>query len=237
MARSARKHAATRFRSAIARSNALHAAYLDDAALFASYDRFTRWQVDYLLPFFDDLLEPEGHAEAAEFIVSDLAGVGVGERDRDIERATPVIVRTLPVHPLETAAAAVELNAAALEINTAIWHALLVDEELPAEITEYAYRSACRAVSSYEQCMDLAGLANELGETLKPLAHMPLMGALLRTMRLPAHATGFGALHRFLETGYLTFHRIADIDRFLDEVGRRLSEVFRYIYLEPLARV
>ena len=84
MARSARKHAATRFRSAIARSNALHAAYLDDAALFASYDRFTRWQVDYLLPFFDDLLEPEGYAEAVDFIISDLAGVGIAERDQPV---------------------------------------------------------------------------------------------------------------------------------------------------------
>ena len=237
MARSARQQAATTFRRAIARSNALHAEYLDDPALFASYDRFTRWQVDYLLPFFDDLLEPEGYAEAVEFIVNDLAGVGVSGRDHDIERATPVIVRSLPAHPLETAAAAVELNAAALEINTSIWHALVVDGQLPEEITECAYCSACRAASSYEECMELVGLAVELGETLKTLAHMPLLGALLRTMRRPAHAAGFGALHRFLETGYVTFHRISDIDRFLDQLGRRLSDVFGHIYTAPLSRV
>jgi hypothetical protein len=237
MARSARKQAATTFRSAIARSNALHAEYLDDPALYASYDRFTRWQVDYLLPFFDDLLEPEGHAEAAEFIISDLAGVGVSERDHDIERAAPVFVRALPVHPLETAAAAVELNAAALEINISIWRALRVDGQLPAEITEDAYCSACRAVSSYEECMELAGLARELGETLETLVRVPLMGGLLRTMRRPAHAAGFGALHTFLETGYVTFRRIADVDRFLDEVGQRLTEVFRHIYTAPLPRV
>lgn len=237
MAPTARKQAAETFRSAIARSNALHAEYLGDPVLFASYDRFTRWQVDYLLPFFGDLLEPEGYAEAARFIVTDLAGVGVSGRDRDIERATPVIVRTLPVHPLETAAAAVELNAAALEINTAIWRALLVDGQLPAELTECAYCSACREVSSYEECMDLVELAVELGETLKTLAHMPLLGALLRTMRRPAHVAGFGALHRFLETGYLTFHRISDIDGFLEQLGRRLSDVFRHIYSAPPSQV
>ena len=237
MARSARKHAASRFRSAIAHSNAVHAAYLQDPALYASYDRFTRWQVAYLMPFFDDLLEPEGYAEAAEFIVSDLAGVGVSDRDHEIERATPVIVRSLPVHALETAAAAVELNAAALEINTSIWRKLLVAGQLPAEITEHAYRSACRAVSAYEQCMGLADLATELGVTLKTLVRVPLIGMLLRTMRLPAHAAGFGALQEFLETGYLTFRRISDVDRFLDEVGQRLSDVFRYIYIEPLSRM
>ena len=109
MARSDRKQAAAKFRRAIARSNRLHAEYLDDPVLFESYDGFTRWQLDYMLPFFSDLLEPEGYAEAVDFIVSDLAGVAISDRDRDIERATPVIVRSLPGHPLEAAAAAVEL--------------------------------------------------------------------------------------------------------------------------------
>ena len=85
--------------------------------------------------------------------------------------------------------------------------------------------------------MELAGLATELGETLKTLVRVPLMGALLRTMRRPAHAAGFGALQEFLETGYLTFRRIADVDRFLEEVGQRLIDVFRHIYAAPLPRV
>src|SRR5210317_2513911 len=101
-----RKQAAAKFRRAIARSNELHAEYLDDQGLYESYDRFTRWQLDYMLPFFSDLLEPEGYAEAVDFIVSDLAGVGVSERDHDIERATPIIVRSLPAHALELAASA-----------------------------------------------------------------------------------------------------------------------------------
>ena len=85
--------------------------------------------------------------------------------------------------------------------------------------------------------MELAGRAAELGETLKTLVRIPLMGALLRTMRRPAQATGFGALHTFLETGYLTFRRISDVDRFLDEVGQRLTDVFRHIYAAPLSQV
>ena len=127
MANSRRKQAAARFRRAIERSNALHSEYLGDPALYESYDRFTRWQLDYMLPFFSNLLEPEGYAEAVDFIVSDLAGVGVSERDREIERAAPVIVRSLPSHPLETAAAAVELNARSLEVNIGICRHLLIE--------------------------------------------------------------------------------------------------------------
>jgi hypothetical protein len=230
MVRSERQNAAARFRHAIARSNELHAEYLGDRGLYESYDLFTRWQLDYMLPFFSDLLEPEGYSEAVDFIVSDLAGVGVSERDRDIERATPVIVRSLPTQPLETAAAAVELNARALEINLGICRELLVDGELPPAITEKDYFIACRKVSSYEECMDLVKLATDLGETLKKLVRVPLIGGLLRTMRKPAHAAGFGALQEFLETGYLTFRRISDIDRFLDHLRERLDQVFGRIY-------
>ena len=230
MARSDRKSAAVRFRRAIARSNELHAEYLLDPDLYESYDRFTRWQLDYMLPFFGDLLEPEGYAEAVDFIVSDLAGVGVSKRDREIERAAPVIVRSLPTHPLETAAAAVELNARALEINLGICRELLVDGKLPRVIAEKHYVDACRKVSSYDECMELVRLAVELGETLKKLVRVPLIGGLLRTMRKPAHAAGFGALQEFLETGYLTFRRISDIDRFLELLQLRMDQVFERIY-------
>jgi hypothetical protein len=231
MLRSNRKEAAARFRRAIARSNELHAQYLDDPGFFESYDRFTRWQLDYMLPFFGDLLEPEGYAEAVDFIVSDLAGVGVSERDRDIERVTPVVVRTLPAHPLSTAAAAVELNAYTLEINLGICRELLVDGELPPNITVQDYVAACRNVSSYDECMDLVHLAVDLGDTLKKLVGVPLIGGLLRTMRAPAHAAGFGALQEFLETGYVTFRRISDINRFLELLHQRMGQVFERIYL------
>ena len=234
MPRSPRQLAAEKFRHAIARSNDLHADYLRTPGLYASYDRFSRWQADYMMPFFSDLLGPDGYAEAANFIVSDLAGVGVSDRDRDIERAAPIIVRSMPGHALETAAAAVELNAGALDINLAIWRELLVDGQLPAQISESRYCAACRRASSFDDCVALVDLAVELGLTLKTLVRVPLIGALLRTMRMPAHAAGFGALQEFLETGYLNFRRISDIDWFLELLGQRLTEVFRHIYYAPV---
>ena len=229
-----RKHAAALFRRSIERSNELHAEYLDDSDLYESYDRFTRWQFDYMLPFFDDLLEPEGYAEAVDFIISDLAGVGVAERDHDIERATPIIVRSLPSHALELAAAAAELNAGALEFNLAICRQLLVDGKLPSTISEARYCAACREASSYEECMDLVNLTVALGDGLKTLVRVPLIGMLLRTMRAPAHVAGFGALQEFLETGYLTFRRISDIDHFLELLHARMEKVFDRIYRLPI---
>lgn len=229
-----RKHAAALFRRGIQRGNELHAEYLDDPILYESYDRFTRWQFDYMLPFFDDLLEPEGYAEAIDFIISDLAGVGIAERDHDIERATPIIVRSLPTQGLELAAAAAELNAGALEFNLAICRQLLVDGKLPETISEARYCTACRDASSFEECMDLVDLTVALGDGLKTLVRVPLIGMLLRTMRAPAHVAGFGALQEFLETGYLTFRRISDIDYFLELLHARMEKVFDRIYHLPI---
>ena len=230
MASTDKKKAARRFRRAVERSNALHAIYRDDSDLYDAYDRFTRWQFDYMLPFFDGLLDAPGYEDAIGFIVSDLAGVAVSARDHDIERATPVIVRSLPLHALELAAAAAELNAGALEFNIAICQELFEDGDLVSPLDEATYCQACRTASSFEQCMELVHLAVELGAALKSLVRVPLIGMLLRTMKVPAHAAGFGALQEFLETGFVTFRRFEDIDRFLELLDERMAQVFGHIY-------
>ena len=82
--------------------------------------------------------------------------------------------------------------------------------------------------------MTLVGLAVEPGETLKTLVRIPFISLLLKTMRRPAHAAGFGALQEFLETGFNTFHAISDIDRFLKLLDERMDRVFDRIYHAPL---
>jgi hypothetical protein len=234
MSRAERKAAATRFRQNIRRSNELHVEYLEDALLLKAYDRFTNWQLDYLLPFFSELYAVDGYSAAIDFTMSDLAGVGISSRDRDLERAAPAITTMLPLGALETIAAAAEMNARVLKINIGICRRLLVGNELPADITEYDYCVACRKASSLEECVGLVHLITGLGETLKSLVQIPMIGITLRTMRAPAHATGFGALQDFLENGYFTFREIPDIDHFLGELENRMVEVFERIYTVPL---
>ena len=128
--------AATRFRQHIRRSNELHVEYLDDAQLLRNYDRFAHWQLEYLLPFFSDLYVREGYADAIDFTMSDLTGIGIGisSRDRDLERAAPAITNMLPLRALATIATAAEMNARVLKINIAICRCLLVGNNLPARI-------------------------------------------------------------------------------------------------------
>ena len=64
--------------------------------MLAAYDRFANWQLAYLLPSFGDLHGQPGYTEALEFTMSDLAGIGIIQRDDDLERAAPAITRMLP---------------------------------------------------------------------------------------------------------------------------------------------
>ncbi|MBT8100217.1 MAG: hypothetical protein KJO82_10720 [Gammaproteobacteria bacterium] len=234
MSSSDRKAAADRFRRYIRRSNELHATYLDDPRLLKNYERFAQWQLDYLLPFFSDLYEEDGYAEAIDFTMSDLAGIGISGRDRDLERAAPAITAMLPLAALETIASAAEMNARVLEINISICRCLLIENELPARITVDAYCAACREASSLEECVDLVNLITGLGKTLKSLVAIPIIGITLRAMRAPAHAAGFAALQEFLEKGHSTFRQIPDIDHFLVEIETRMTDIFRTIYTAPL---
>lgn len=234
MPHASRKAAATEFRKYIQRSNELHKEYLDDARLLKNYGRFADWQLEYLIRFFSDLHALPGYAEAIDFTMNDLAGIGISNRDFDLERASPAITRMLPSGALETIASAARMNARVLKTNLGICRSLLVDNELPEPITEHDYCVACRNASSLEECVELVHLITRLGETLKSLVKVPMIALTLRAMRLPAHAAGFGALHDFLETGYNTFRKIPDIDHFLKEIEARMIQVFETIYTAPL---
>lgn len=215
------------------RSNELHGGYLNEPGQLQQYDRFTEWQMAYLLAFFTDLHERPGYAEAIDFTMSDLAGVGIVDRDRDLERASPAITRMLPLKALETIAAAAKLNARVLEVNLGILGCLQVDGKLPTRISKRAYCVACRESSTLDECIELVDLAVNLGGTLKTLVRVPLLGAMLWAMRGPAHAAGFGALQEFLENGYSTFKEIPDIDHFLAEIEARMTEYFETIFTKP----
>ncbi len=237
MSQSEKAEAAAHFRQHIRLSNALHREYLDDEKLLQQYERFANWQLEHLLPFFRDLYEQQGYAQAIGFVMSDLAGIGISNRDRDLERAQRPITTLLPTGALKTLAAAAEMNARTLEINIAICRCLLVDGELPASITEYDYCAACRKASSLQNCVELVHLITGLGKTLKVLVTIPVIGLTLRGTRAAAHAAGFGALQEFLEKGYYTFKQIPDIDHFLGEIETRMTEVFTRIYTEPLEQL
>lgn len=229
--------AATRLREYTHRSNTIHQEYLGDPELLRRYKRFVAWQLDYMLPFYEDLRTSDDYAAAVDFVVSDLTGIDVNERDHDIARVVPLMSRMLPEKALRTVAAAMQLNAMVLDINLSIFRQLYGELAVGAAVTELDYCAACRRASKLEECLELVHLTGEVGHSLDHVIQIPMIGLTLKAMRTPARLAGFGALQGFLERGYGTFSALQDVDRFLDDMTSRMTDVFTWILTEPLERL
>ena len=226
--------AAKKLRNYTERSNALHRDYLGDQAFFTKYKRFVAWQLAYMLPFYEDLRASDNYAAAVDFVVSDLTGISISQRDHDIARVAPIMSRMLPEKALRTMACAMELNARVLEINLSICRALFENRPVDGEISESDYRLACRSASSLAECLELVHLIEDIGRSLDQVIRIPMIGVTLKAMRMPARLAGFAALQVFLEKGYTTFVALEDVDQFLDDITLRMTEVFTEIFTADL---
>ena len=226
--------AATELRDYTERSNEIHRQYLGNRDLLSKYKHFVAWQLAYMLPFYDDLRTSKKYAAAVDFVVSELTGIGVSDRDHDIARVVPIMSRLLPDKVLCAMASAMQLNARVININLAICRDLYQDKAVDAVILETDYRSACRQASSLDECLELVRLIDDVGRNLDHIIRIPMIGVTLKAMRAPARLSGFGALQVFLEKGYKTFDALEDVDQFLTDITRRMSEVFTKIFTEPL---
>jgi len=216
------------------RSNELHFQYARDSRLREIYQAFIDWQLDYLLQYFEDMQARPDQAAAVAFIISDLAGVEISQRDQEFAKVVPMMVRLLPKNVLASAAAAMRLNASVLENNLAICQSIDAAHLLSGKVREREYAEACRCVTSYEECMELVGLTVELGHELQHAIEIPMIGVTLKAMRGPARLAGIGALQSFLETGFRTFAALENVDQFLSEIEQRMDRIFRRIYRGPI---
>jgi hypothetical protein len=226
--------AASELREYTDRSNSIHKEYLGNPELLRRYERFVDWQLDYMLPFYEDLGATEDRAEAVNFFVSDLTGIDISERDLEFAKVVPLMSRMLPNKALDAVATAMRLNARVLGINLSICRELYKEISIDTEITEASYCSACRRASQLEECLELVHLTAEIGRDLDQLIRIPMIGLTLRAMRLPARLAGFGALQKFLERGYKTFNALQDVDQFLNDMTVRMNEVFTQIFTKPI---
>lgn len=226
--------AATELYEYTERSIAIHDAYLGDQALHEKYLYFVTWQNDYMLQFYEDLRISESYSRAVDFVVSDLTGIGVSARDQDIARIVPIMTRVLPEKALYTVAAAMRLNARVLEINLSICRALYRLKTGDDAFSEADYCVASRQAVRLDDCLELVDLTTEVGRSLDHVIRIPMIGSLLKAMRMPARFWGFAASQEFLENGYDAFDALEDVERFLDLMGNRMIEILTRVFTEVI---
>jgi hypothetical protein len=188
------------------------------------------WQTDRLRQTHQDLfLSPRYHS-AAEYFVEELyLSPTAIQRDKDLERVFPTLVKLLPDDTLETVANAIELNILSAELDQQL--ANLIFQQHPeqaicaSQITEQDYVEAYQAANAQAQRQRQLDLIIQIGHDLDHLVRFPFISLTLRLIRKPAHKKGLGSLHDFLERGFNTFKALGGADEFMHMIVEREGKI------------
>jgi hypothetical protein len=215
----------------IARAKELRAMHQSNPALAAKRLVLRRWQVARLTRTYQDLLDDPRFQGAARFFLSDLYGLGdTSQRDADIERAYPMMVKLLPNIAIHSIGLALELDALSEELDLHLLDELKTIGKFKNSIDDAAYAEAYRRCDNYRERRRQIDLTKQVGQDLALVVGKPFMRTLLRTMRAPAKVAGFGELQSFLERGFDAFKATLDIQEFLDTVELREVQILDRIY-------
>jgi hypothetical protein len=184
------------------------------------FQTLQHWQRQRLAQSYPDLIDQESYRPACEFFLEELyGGLDFLKRDQEVAKVMSVMVRFLPGKALLTMADAFELQALSLEFDMEIAERLEFTGAMELDVASYGiiYRSCGNRPLRERQILLIRDLGNELAK----LVHKSLVVRLIRLMRGPAYATGFGALQAFLESGVLSFRKLEDPVYFINTIYER----------------
>jgi hypothetical protein len=199
------------------RNAALRDVFANDVALQRRLAELQLWQSQRLLRSHADLRSTPRYAKAVDFFFKELYGGGDPRgRDRDLMRVQRVMERLLPRQALNALCLAIELEILSQELDADVVRGLPAG---PIAVETYAegYRRANRRIDRERQ-IELLGV---IGHYLDGVVRKPIIHALVRVARGPAHAAGFGSLQEFLERGLSAFEAMHGADEFLDTIRDR----------------
>ena len=202
------------------RNAALRDVFAADPQLAKRLARLQKWQSKRLLRSHADLHENPRYRRAVEFFFNELYGGGdVRRRDADLIKVQTAMERLLPREGLEALCLAIELETLSQELDADVARAL---PDAPITVARYAeaYRKAGREADRRRQ-IDLTA---KVGAYLDGVVRKPIVGALVRLARAPAHAAGFGRLQEFLEHGLAAFETMGGAREFLEKIRTRELE-------------
>lgn len=204
-------------RQLLDRNAALRDVFTDSPASRARLAELQKWQSQRLLKSHADLRASPRYRAAVEFFFNELySGGDPRARDRDLQRVHHVMERLLPREALRALMLAIELEIISQELDAEVVRGLPTG---PLTVASYAegYRGAGRRPDRERQ-IELLGL---IGGYLDQVVRKPIIRALVRLARGPAHAAGFGTLQEFLERGLDAFEAMHGAGEFLSTIRDR----------------
>ncbi len=193
-------------------------------------DAVAAWQAQRLKRTHADLYQHPHYCEGLNFLISDLyAPAGMTQRDDNIDRVFPKMVKWLPDSALGTLAHLVELN--------------LLTQQLDLQLTERLQSLGynCHALSTQQYCAGFNAvdekpqrqrqitLVAESGHQLDRYVRNRTLGWMLTITRKPAEMAELNELHAFLQRGYQAFRRMANVEMLIDRLMTREQQVLNQI--------
>ena len=220
------KENAVRLKQALSESHELASRFDEPGFPLDELELLQNWQRQRLATSYKALISQERYRAAGDFFLVELyGGLHFRERDQEMERVLPIMVRMLRDDMLLALAEAFELQSLSLTL----------DMEMTGFLTKFGwkelnterYGALYRACGHEPERKTQIELIRRLGLELNELVHHRLVLWLIRTVRGPARAAGFGLLQSFLEGGLNAFRVMGDGTEFIETIWREESEVMR----------
>lgn len=194
--------------------------------LNSGHRALSAWQVQRLSRTHQDFLHHQRFRPAMRFFLQELYGPkDFSQRDQDLQRAAPILIRSLPRELLNTLAMALELHALSFALDDAMVQALGSET-----LTEESYTRSYRQLANRPQREHQLWLIRELGASLDQAVRMPLVHTALKLARRPARVAGFGELQGFLERGFTAFKHAGGSALFLDTIMAREHQIMQQLF-------
>lgn len=232
--------AGRRFLAHLERAHALRDEVTSSARLGPQHEVLSRWQSRRLAQSYADLASQRRYRMAIEFFLSDLYGTSdFTQRDADLVRIYPIMVRVLSENALEALALAVELHALTQELDSEllqVLHSNHIDiRERPDKLDKSLYAWAYRECDNYDRRVRQIELIQQTGKMLDEVVRHPVIFFAVRLVRGPAHAAGLGELQDFIERGLRAFRQMKGATHFLQTISHREHHILEQIFSdEPL---
>ena len=165
-----------------------------------------------------DLYHQHRYERACRFFLDELyGGLDFRKRDAQLERVAPIMARLLSDDMLAAVDGAMGLQADSLELDIDL-AGHLGDTD---PITQPAYAEAYRRQGRWDDRIEQIHTIGRLGRTLDRVVHRSSILRLVRMVRMPARAAGFGALQDFLEAGLRSFRELNGAEDFIEIIETR----------------
>lgn len=216
----------------LARVARLNAERRANPVLDAALERLGNWQARRLAQTYADLAAQPRFAAAIEFFQIDLyGGTDFTQRDADLARVVPVMMRMLPEGVVATVGKAVELHRLSQELDRALLARLPAGGAFSVANYANAYRRKGDRAARERQIRLIA----EIGAALDVFVRKPLIYTAIVMMRHPARLAGLFALHDFLERGFAAFRRMHGAEKFLATIEQREWKLMEALFAGDVA--